>query len=112
MISRRSSTAGELSELLKTLRTPSASESQATAEVKGTRFPTATAESNSAPARAVRTPGKRSDPGYRLTGVYLPRALTDDVRRQLVGSQDLNLSDLVTKLLRQWLASQRSLDQQ
>jgi hypothetical protein len=52
-----------------------------------------------APARKL---GKRSDPAYRLTGIYLPRALADDVKRRLVGS-DLDLSDLVTDLLRTWL---------
>jgi hypothetical protein len=106
MTLRRNSTAGELSELLRTLRTsPATSEAEATAAERGYGSGETSAELSPTAAKSSRTPGKRSNPAFRLTGVYLPRSLADDVRRRLVGSRNLDLSELVTELLREWLAS-------
>jgi hypothetical protein len=51
--------------------------------------------------------GKRSDPNYELIGVYIPKEINLEVKRLLIGKQ-MNFSDLVTDLLRQWLKQQSS----
>jgi hypothetical protein len=57
-----------------------------------------------APKRMGRPPGgKRSDPAYMQTTLYLPRSLMTDVRVKLLRSGDAEVSGLVESLLRDWL---------
>jgi len=57
------------------------------------------------PVRKGRQKGKRSDPNYLQVGAYIPKALDKDVKRLLI-DQDIDFSDLVTKLLQDWVGSQ------
>ena len=50
-----------------------------------------------------RAKGKRSNPDYEQIGVYIPKKINLEVKRQLLERSDLDFSDLVTKLLEQWL---------
>lgn len=50
--------------------------------------------------------GKRSNPNYEQVGMYVPVDTMLQVRRQLAGRKDLDLSDLVSQLLADWLATQ------
>jgi len=49
-----------------------------------------------------RAKGKRSNPDYEQVGVYIPKKISLEVKRQLLES-DMDFSDLVTQLLGQWL---------
>ena len=48
--------------------------------------------------------GKRSNPDYIQVGAYIPKTVDKDVKRKLL-DEDMDFSDLVTKLLRDWLIS-------
>ena len=50
-----------------------------------------------------RAKGKRSNPDYEQIGVYIPKKINLEVKRQLLERSDLDFSDLFTKLLEQWL---------
>jgi hypothetical protein len=52
--------------------------------------------------RRRKATGKRSDPNYIQVGAYIPKDLNKDVKRLLVDA-DGDFSDLVTKLLREWV---------
>lgn len=117
MSERASSTAGDLRALLSSLR---ASESGAALVPPASEGPPRAAQrvdegarndsersGNLTGARQRNVRGKRSDPSYRLIGLYVPRAVYDDVRRLLVGRRDHDLSDLVSSLLRAWLEAER-----
>jgi hypothetical protein len=49
-----------------------------------------------------RAKGKRSNPDYEQVGVYIPKKISLETKRQLLES-DMDFSDLVTQLLGQWL---------
>lgn len=49
--------------------------------------------------------GKRSNPDYVQTGVYLPADLTKRVKRRLYGG-DIDFSDLIAHLLEDWETAQ------
>ena len=51
--------------------------------------------------RKSRRKGKRSDPNYKQTGVYLPTDLTSRVKKRLY-DYDIDFSDLIAELLAQW----------
>lgn len=55
------------------------------------------------PTKKSRAKGKRSNPDYEQVGVYIPKKINLAVKRQLLERSDLDFSDLVTKLLEQWL---------
>ncbi|UBF30078.1 hypothetical protein K9N68_38485 (plasmid) [Kovacikia minuta CCNUW1] len=63
-----------------------------------------TAQVPEAPKRG-RQRGKRSDPNYLQVGAYIPKSLDKDVKRLLI-DQDLDFSELVTKLLQEWVGEQ------
>jgi hypothetical protein len=51
--------------------------------------------------------GKKSDPHFRLCGLYLRRVTEKRARRRLEDTQpEKDFSDLVQELLEQWLTSQ------
>ncbi len=49
-----------------------------------------------------RQAGKRSNPDYIQVGAYIPKTVDKDVKRKLL-DEDMDFSDLVTKLLQDWL---------
>lgn len=53
--------------------------------------------------KKTRAKGKRSNPDYEQIGVYIPKKINLEVKRELLERNDLDFSDLVTKLLEQWL---------
>ena len=55
------------------------------------------------PTRKPRAKGKRSNPDYEQIGVYIPKKINLEVKRQLLERSGLDFSDLVTKLLEQWI---------
>jgi hypothetical protein len=59
------------------------------------------------PQRRGRPPGKRSDPDFEQTTVYLRKSTTEDVKRALIGSKQ-DVSELVESLLAGWLKSRVS----
>jgi len=52
--------------------------------------------------RQRKATGKRSDPNYIQVGAYIPIELNKSVKRLLV-DDDKDFSDLVSKLLEQWV---------
>ncbi|MGD1867259.1 MAG: hypothetical protein ACFB0D_22135 [Phormidesmis sp.] len=56
-----------------------------------------------------RKKGKRSDPNYKQTGVYLPKDLTHRVKKRLY-DHDIDFSDLIADLLAQWEAEEAAKD--
>lgn len=58
-------------------------------------------EVSSPPKKRGRQPGKRSNPDYIQVGAYIPKALDKAVKRKLL-DEDIDFSDLVTKLLENW----------
>lgn len=52
-----------------------------------------------------RRKGKRSDPNYKQTGIYLPVDLTHRVKKRLC-DRDIDFSDLIAELLTQWDATE------
>jgi hypothetical protein len=111
----KTSTAGDLSALLRTLRPvaetsivapgiPAESAPQAASAHEPSAGPSQPVSAG--PAHLSQKSGKRSNPSYRLTGVYLPSSVKEQVQRRLIGS-DLDLSELVTELLRDWLTRAR-----
>lgn len=59
--------------------------------------------------RKGRRKGKRSDPNYKQTGVYLPADLTNRVKKRLYDSE-MDFSDLIADLLADWEAEQTAKD--
>ena len=57
--------------------------------------------------RSTRSRGKYRDAGYAKLGIYVPRALLDDVRRGLVGT-DEDLSTFAAVAFAQELARRRA----
>jgi hypothetical protein len=55
-------------------------------------------------SKQSRATGKRSNPDYTQIGAYIPKTLNKDVKRLLV-DDDSDLSDLITKLLQDWVSS-------
>lgn len=47
--------------------------------------------------------GKRSDPNYEQVGAYIPKKLAKRVRKRLIDYDDLDFSELVAGLLKEWL---------
>ena len=54
------------------------------------------------PRKRGRQTGKRSNPDYIQVGAYIPKTVDRDVKRKLL-DEDMDFSDLVTKLLQGWL---------
>ena len=54
------------------------------------------------PRKRGRQTGKRSNPDYIQVGAYIPKTVDRDVKRKLL-DEDMDFSDLVTKLLQDWL---------
>ena len=50
-----------------------------------------------------RPPGKRTNPDYQQVTVYLPRALQDRVKIALIQEGRKEFSELVEKLLTEWI---------
>ena len=48
--------------------------------------------------------GKRSNPDYIQVGAYIPKAIDREVKRKLL-DEDMDFSDLVTRLLQEWLSN-------
>lgn len=46
--------------------------------------------------------GKRSDPNYVQTGIYIQKDLQNKVKKLLLDEPDLDFSDLVNHLLEEW----------
>lgn len=46
--------------------------------------------------------GKRSDPNYIQTGIYIQKDLQNKVKKLLLDEPDLDFSDLVNNLLEEW----------
>lgn len=46
--------------------------------------------------------GKRSDPNYVQTGIYVQKDLQNKVKKLLLDEPDLDFSDLVNNLLEEW----------
>lgn len=46
--------------------------------------------------------GKRSDPSYIQTGIYIQKDLQNKVKKLLLDEPDLDFSDLVNNLLEEW----------
>jgi hypothetical protein len=57
--------------------------------------------------RRTRPRGKRSDPNYEQVGAYIPKTLNKKVKRLLI-DEDGDFSDLVTKLLEDWVEQSSS----
>ena len=51
-----------------------------------------------------RQTGKRSNPDYVQVGAYIPKTVDRNVKRKLL-DEDMDFSDLVTKLLQDWLTN-------
>ena len=66
-------------------------------------------KSESSPKKKGRRKGKRSDPSYKQTGVYLPTELTNRVKKRLY-DYDMDFSDLIADLLAQWEAQESTKD--
>lgn len=50
--------------------------------------------------------GKRSNPDFEQVGVYIPKTTALQVRQRLAGRKDLDMSDLVSELLNNWLSDE------
>lgn len=61
------------------------------------------AEATPVRAKRGKSGGKRSDPTYVQVGAYIPISLHKAVKRRLVDEDD-NFSELVIKLLDEWLS--------
>lgn len=61
------------------------------------------------PARKGRAKGKRSNPDYEQVGAYTPKALNLEVKRLLL-DKELDFSDLVTQLLKQWVSENKPIN--
>lgn len=64
---------------------------------------------NGADKKKGRRKGKRSDPNYKQTGVYLPTDLTHRVKKRLY-DHDMDFSDLIAELLTQWETKESAKD--
>lgn len=51
--------------------------------------------------------GKRSDPNFVQVGVYVPKALHIKVKKLLLEQPEQDMSDLVGKLLYDWVEAQQ-----
>lgn len=73
----------------------------------GRKRPTAAngQDSEVAPKKRGRRPGKHSDVNYTQTSLYLPRDLRNKVRARLY-ERGMEFSGLVEDMLRDWLAKQ------
>jgi len=69
----------------------------------------ATKEAEGSANQKNKRKGKRSNPNYKQTGVYLPKALTTRVKKRLC-DHDMDFSDLIAQLLTQWEAEEAAKD--
>lgn len=54
-----------------------------------------------------RATGKRSNPNYEQVGAYIPKEIHKEVKKLLLDEDDLDFSDLVGTLLKQWLSNKK-----
>ena len=58
------------------------------------------------PGKPGRKPAKHSNPDYVQVTAYVPRVMRNTVKARLA-EQEMEFSDLVEGMLREWLAKQR-----
>lgn len=88
------------------------------AAIKGEDLPEVQQEENVSPtpvspisqavAKRGRAKGKRSNPDFEQVGAYIPKSLNLDVKRLLL-EDDIDFSELVAKLLQEWVDKNKSL---
>lgn len=61
------------------------------------------------PAKRERRVGKRADPNYTQISLYMKKTPYQEAQRRLIGSNQ-DFSDLVNRLIEQWLTSNGETD--
>ena len=60
------------------------------------------------PKKRGRPSGKRSNPAYEQTTIYLPRILHAEIKVALIRTGEQDFSELVEELLVAWLTTHRA----